>query len=252
VKPKYRTCTCDGSNANCFRCGGRGFIGWPEPHHGSKPGRRDRAVGTSKGADPGLSSLIRKPPRRSPAPAASPAGNQTPRPEDNLWLRRRLVVCPICSVKVKAQRLAKHLRVAHPGASDPTLKQSAPASSKPKTPAQTARLKKTPAASRLQFTCPLCGAQISTKRARRHLADNHRVSKNEWLERVLPGSAPAVTSRKASSHASTAGDEAGISPTQEQLNESRLDGSKGRHTFRETGRFGSYPVHDNYNDESEP
>ena len=42
------------------------------------------------------------------------------------------------------------------------------------------------------------------------------------------------------------------SATGDEDNERQLDGTKGGHIFRDHGQFGSHPVHDDYDDESEP
>jgi hypothetical protein len=116
-KESTRPCSCDGSNENCSRCFGRGFITTtPIPHTGN---------------------YFPKPVNLSePAPMKAARGIPPPSPTDDIILRcprcrfrgtvdalvrhfaqrhrpARQNVCPCCGCHIRPERLKTHLRKVH-------------------------------------------------------------------------------------------------------------------------------------------
>ena len=91
-------------------------------------------------------------------------------------------------------------------------------------------------------TCPYCPAQVSTKNVQKHCA---RVHGKTWSAHKGGAGTKPKTSKKspkptARKRATTAGTDQG------------LDATRFYYRYRESGRFGSHPSHDDHGDEGTP
>jgi hypothetical protein len=129
---EQRDCSCGGSNENCARCGGNGFI-WtgqnrknarPElPQVVVPPNRRKvplqmasprpaiptRERSEPKRTSPSQTKSFTDPPRKSPL-RPSIAGVNRPQDGPAEKAERPTRVCPLCSATVRADRLDAHVR----------------------------------------------------------------------------------------------------------------------------------------------
>jgi hypothetical protein len=215
-------CPCGGSNANCYRCFGTGTL---EPISARRSHSRvSRALGAN----------------------SSPS-----RLHDNEgW-----IACPHCGVAVR--RLKRHVKRQH---GDKVVPVSAsPIRQSTKTPVVPTRTVKRSIRTLLPpewyakrvldpLTCPRCSRTIQAFRLPRHLLVVHKVALAA-LKAELGGGSPAtqrLVRLKGSSHRQE------FEQAEAVAEPSSLDGSRGYAPFREDGKFGSHPAHDDYSDESEP
>jgi hypothetical protein len=291
---KRPPCSCGGSNENCQRCFGSGWVesGSSRGGFGSVAGLKHSAPSISSrtslpDAPPprpdarppfsapiliacrhcggmvlasGLSSHLRRwHPRPLPAAVQKPARAIVPRTSVNRphvqasGARPGLpayVKCTICGVKLKAGRVARHMRNVHEAAvASPLVAARSPiaaprrVATSPKAHTAIARVV-TPT-----VMCPACGQGIAATAFGEHMRRSH------------PGVRPQLTEfsvgavRRPERGAATEGsnglpEDSGLfSPDQTRIERS-LDGTRGQHVFREHGRFGSASSHDNYGDDS--
>jgi hypothetical protein len=106
-------------------------------------------------------------------------------------------------------------------------------------------------------TCPHCKVAIKQTRLARHIAErcpNRQTSSTKTIQQ--PSTAPIHTKNRKSSSISARAISFVKDHSAEELRQSffdPLDGSKlVSESRRDHGQFGSYPVHDDYNDESSP
>lgn len=191
--PLSEPCSCQGTNPNCFKCGGWGYL--------DRIGVR-RVVAEPAG-DP-ASGLMRRKARlkKKPRTALFSASTGVPRQKHQ---------CPHCGIHVV--KLAKHIKKVHPDHQ---------AVSKPSG----------------CVVCPHCAAHVKECRLVRHISRVHgankkgevRITRNRGLAKSDPRNEQVY---------------------QNETMERRFDASLGyAHSFRDHGQFGSYPSHDNYDDEA--
>ena len=215
-----KSCSCDGTNENCMFCFGTGII-------------------ESSG--------------EIPPPTAYRGARQ--RPAD-------LTSCPVCGCGINEQKLNRHLRRVHGGNIEPPLelgKFGQPGQPEirqyPQTLRQQAQFSRPAVRPRLSqdfVTCKICCTAVRTASFQQHMARKHRVYSDLAVRDAL--AAASGPAREAPRPNVTA------VPPHKLKNEilqqklaRALDASKDfAHNFREEGRYGSHPVHDDYDDESNP
>ncbi len=218
-----RSCSCGGSNENCMFCYGSGVI---------------------DGA--------RKVPSLVPRSGVLGSSGRKSRP---------LKACPVCGVRV--QRLERHLNRAHNGQNKVTLSPEAsattvrmmaagpytgPVLTSPGVPAHTAVAVRHADNPPQGFTsCPRCGARLLEKHLHRHFDRVHKAMKQE-----IPRSRLVDRSGRPEPNMTAAPpDQLKNELFQEKINRS-MDATRGyAQSFREHGRYGSHPSHDDY-DEGAP
>lgn len=219
-------CSCGGSNENCYKCGGWGYL------DAIGEGRRSPPA-NGFGSGPAYQG-VRKRATSSPTRKSSAIRIQwCPICKD--WVgdlmghiakqHRRaapLVQCEHCKAMVR--NIARHLMNAH------HLTGSAPGSAMPLATAANPLTKK-------RVRCEHCKALVMVRHMPRHLRKVHHLPS--------PGSAtpPAVVTPRQSGTQN--------SDIRHGINESVFDGTKDYSTsYRDHGQFGSFPCHDDYDDES--
>jgi len=217
-----RSCSCGGSNENCMFCYGSGVI----------DGARE------------VPSLV-------PRSGVLGSSGRKSRP---------LKACPVCGARVR--RLERHLNKAHNGQNKVTPSPEAsattvstavtgtstrPVLSSPSVPARTAVAVRHSDNHPQGFTvCSQCGARLLEKHLQRHFDKVHRAMKQQTLRSRLHGSGRAEPNKTAAPP-----DQLKNELLQEKLNRS-MDATRGyAQSFREHGRYGSHPSHDDY-DEGAP
>lgn len=250
-------CSCQGNNANCFKCWGTGLTGPSVPgpqasgrYLGAKPIRMRlqqpdaasewihcsicnaqlknldkhlRKVHTQKTATPRQIST----PISAPAPALTHVPTSTPKVERKAALPGSY--CPTCGAIVK--NLRKHLLKTGHG------KVAGRASSSAQT---------FPNGALARFKCPKCRVVLPAEtQLASHLYGSHRI------RYTLSKEAALQTSAKYQGNAMR------FYPPQVPTTNSnqgpQLDATRGwGHAFRDNGQFGSHPSHDAMDDESAP
>lgn len=149
--------------------------------------------------------------------------------------------CPVCQIMVRANRLDRHLRKVHGqeinnSATTLTASTKQPDTSSPK------EAQPSPA-SRELVPCPHCQVQVRTDRLQRHLRKVHR---SKVKKKLAPQRIPKMGQIALSDRQGLA------SETLYQSFYETRDGSKGLGHMRRDfdGAFGSYPLHDDFDDES--
>jgi hypothetical protein len=215
--PHMRSCVCGGSNENCCWCSGSGYI--------------REGQGAPRGWVATSSRLGR--------------ASRSARPRKN---------CPVCGVLVG--RLQRHLNRVHNPSTAPAAQQNAPIEAPPAQAQRTTEA--VPARPTLNRTsmksCPLCNAQIREDRFQSHVS-----RRCPFRSRKALGPVAAATA-KINKTLHRAG-----SPSTESLRykegaeielpawSNNLDATKNiGYPARESGRYGSHPSHDAFDDESEP
>jgi hypothetical protein len=140
---------------------------------------------------------------------------------------RRLVSCPRCAVQVRSDRLEAHVRNVHP--------------------AESARPQRVRHSSAPRMTrCPQCAAQVRTDRLEAHVRKVHRTTE---AARPRVHQSPTHQHGVRRQGSATLG-EFFPSDSDGGRTERQLDSCRDYRGFRERGRFGSHPSHDDYSDES--
>lgn len=187
-----------------------------------------------------------------------------------------LIHCSSCKARVIRSRLASHIARVHPGTQElMERKRRPPASSYPSQKAQKPVLVSQLREDRLKWTRPArvedliqrssCKASVKRNLLFSHVAGSHPgtiklirrkqlPSKLKWLS--AKATKPPRTSKPARVKMNSAGPssaEINKSSWKQQFSEETLDFSRPfAHAFREQGKFGSYPSHDDFGDESKP
>ncbi len=242
-------CPCNGENPNCFRCWGTGMYAdtsSPQPPDGAylgsrvKPALRGLSQCEECGANVlGLTAHMQfahgpKPPKHGLKPpkmrVESPSGNptnsytiylDTPRqrfakkvPRTQVNAEPGLHVCPVCRVSFK--KLTRHFnRTGH-----------------------------SPSGRITKFICPKCRAEFpNATQLTSHVVGSHGLKTLNLMK--AQGRMPSQQSH-GNVHA------APLKHVPDSANpEPNLDAKKyWGHTFRDHGQFGSYPSHDDMDDES--
>jgi len=208
--------------------------------HGLKVVRTKRAVPTAS-----TEKII------PPAPTQSPPQNP-----------HELMSCPQCQAKVRSDRLDRHIQNVHNG----------PTKTKTATPASTKKPVAGPA-EKERVCCPKCQIYMRADDLQDHLRVSHKGELIRCPHCKVKMRANLLADHLLSKHGqkSPAGQKPGLTPTQtrktgkptvfdrqgtaEALTQSdheARDGSKGLGHMRRDfdGTFGSFPLHDDYNDES--
>lgn len=209
------SCSCDGTNANCSRCFGTGVVPVRDVGRSFVRSRKIRSNGSSE-----------------------------------YWSRRQK--CPRCQIHLLPEEIPLHLALRH------SIRR--PTDSKP----QRSIRPRPPSPGRRLVPCGVCSSNVREDRLARHRREVHRIGSPSSTGAVLPprgrperaargtdrvverGGARAEPSRKIGKHVTGQPS----SPDVEYRTERSLDSSRDFYRFRETGRFGSHSMHDDFGDES--
>lgn len=229
-----RPCVCGGSNENCRYCNGRGEI--PDrlanalTAHSHLPESRKIHVG---GKQPGKGMSVK------PAGIwkwkarlaklnqlrATIFGQRVPSPPlTTAPSARRLVLCPRgCGAQLSPHEVDRHIQQVHKSV---PVRQQQPKNVLPD-------------GSKSDYqVCPVCKVRVRGDRLSRHLRKVHK-------KRSQRTAAPAISP--------SASDVLRESTTLVAPRDKNLDATKlYAHSYRESGRFGSHPSHDGFDDESGP
>jgi hypothetical protein len=249
VESGIKTMSLFGSNENCFRCGG---LGTYAPRSGFSGAR----IESKKGSLPTVS---RQPPNhssREPTQSKDPSKTKCGRcifrgsPEQvkthfDRFHRREFVMprryitvpCPKCNLKIRASRLQRHIRRAH-------------------SPVSEVHKKPTESGSRRLVLCPECCCKVLESNLLKHLRRVHSVG---WAAHVAKSDSPYPAPPSRSSAPSSKPSTVRTTRSEERFATSKRhnekDDLRDAHRLmgfiaRESGRFGSHPLHDRFDDES--
>jgi endogenous inhibitor of DNA gyrase (YacG/DUF329 family) len=141
--------------------------------------------------------------------------------------RRSIVNCPHCGVEVREKNLARHLKTVHP--------------------------RNERSQSRTMTNCPECGVQVREKNLARHLGKVHQKQKPQKnRRRDFEQKAPRDGTSHERGRSISTKDAAKLEALRQSLDERRDGGKYLGYMSRESGKFGSLPLYDDYGDESEP
>jgi hypothetical protein len=212
-----RPCSCGGSNENCALCFGRGFIEISAVDLSSKriiPTPRQQG-GRAKGRGFSLPSAL-----QSRAYASAPV------------FSRPAAECPLCKAQVRVDRLSKHL-----------------ARRCPQRPNKSILPRSLGATTSAALSIRVAAAKISATKGRNEVSPEERVrvtvTKNIDKSKVDRrfGNGAFLESLR----------DKGESDIERPSWWDNLDATKNRgYPAREEGRYGSYPSHDGFDDESKP
>jgi hypothetical protein len=226
-----RPCVCGGSNENCRYCSGRGEIGdqlagalvahskHPSKFGGRRKSKTQKAMETETEIRNIERRLLRFQRLRSLVNGAPDFRNAV----------SKLVPCPMgCNAQLDPREVNRHLHSKH----------------KPSTKARQPMAADSVKSQEWQ-SCPICKAQVKARNLQHHLSKVHR--KTEVGKRTAvhkSAGTPTVESVKDVLRDSTTL----ASPRDKNLDATKLYA----HSYRESGRFGSHPSHDGFDDESGP
>lgn len=248
-------CSCGGENPNCFRCWGTGMVESksPElPSSGTYLGSRLSKKGSNRLPMPcpecgisvmGLVDHLQKVHAKSAGKKKNksrPTGGRrsyvilvdstTPKTSKDSKSQRNeeqgLHLCPVCGVAVKS--LTRHFNRTGHSSAGRTIPTGKPAN---KTTSQSER-------------CPRCGARFSTPtQLSSHVMEAHGRVEFLQLERATSGN------HRMSRGVTEA--EQYLPQRENTQHDGQLDAKRyWGHSFRDHGQFGSYPSHDDMDDES--
>jgi hypothetical protein len=268
---EYKNCVCGGSNENCHWCSGSGFVKktvslpaivadeLAKILDSSKirpllSGRKSYGPASTQTVRAGRVGRMQFPPPVSPVfrcPFCKVKGDfatlkihlseahpqdmklhmaTAPRkrsPQKEAKYTKRFTFCPFCRARIRGTRLNNHLRKVHPES------RAAHSYRKPKSLAKVLTAD--------MVDCPHCSAVMRSYHLPRHLRKAH----HSGAVRTQAAREPDT-----SKSARTAPIDTGPIARDQTRVERRLDATKDyAHAFREQGRFGSHPSHDDFSHE---
>ena len=180
--------------------------------------------------------------------------------------QRTMANCPLCHCQVREDRLQKHMNLKCP--SRPNYSPSPCARTKS---ASSSRKKSTISLRDIQLyvTCPQCGSQVASDQFTKHRDVAHGRREKSLRKRQAPvpsntGSSYRTSSRKDNKRTKADAERVrsnstGLARKKGEVEVERpswwdnLDATKNcGYPAREEGRYGSYPSHDGFDDESKP
>lgn len=277
-----RSCSCGGSNANCAFCFGRGYIAVGRDKFPLPIGGRVKQLETDTPANQKLPRWETKPKPselrknrllfpKDTAPLPLKPEHIQPIP-DNKW-----VSCPNCKAAMKFYRLKVHMERFHkPASTVKRIKGGALAKKPPKAAfAVSAKdsLLSVVKASMKDNVCAVCKAicrdaiRLSNHEKKKHTLEEVRTAKERLERNALKAEQKRRLSAKPKykskhRHRMDQGSQTKVLPESRpseislraQLgNHERIDRTKDYgFPARESGRYGSHPLHDGFDDESGP
>lgn len=232
-----RPCSCEGSNPDCFRCNGTGMI--PQKAYSNAGHSENSEIAKYIAGNIGKRSPGRIAPRKMV--------KQTKVKGTVKRLPGEIYVCCLtCKVELKAKRIDRHFQKVHvDGTKKAPVKQNAPKKSTPaKRKIEVPALTNYKAISKISdgfIRCPLCELLISKNR----YTDHKERHAQKRMERSV------VQTRPTHVKGHPAARPPSVNHQQYAGTSKHYDATFGGHTIRDNGRFGSYPSHDNYDDESQ-
>ena len=213
----YSPCTCEGSNENCSRCYGTGWVS----------GRKSS----------GPSSVKRI--RKKPKPLTSSA--------DTAFVPPKLFDCAECNFTGTAEGFATHMAQWHQKV---VSTKTRPGGQKTRSQARVTN----DAPNEPFVFCKICGVRVLKKRLAKHGRKVHAVGISGAMGKVEPARKPPNRSK---SQRQETGTDLPSEVWKKQVEERQspiqpnLDHTKPyAHPCREHGKYGSHPSHDGFDDES--
>lgn len=255
-----RPCSCGGSNENCARCYGRGFTegGYVLARRRGKARKKSKIIVQRRVPDLSTNHV---PESMSPLRSGSATG-------------RPMKSCPLCQVQVREDRLPRHITERCPSRIMAEISATTP--SRPALNSRLSSRRKSTISLRdieLFVKCPTCGAKVASDQFTQHRAVAHGrtgESRGEFQTPVArnqarsgePGAVKRSKNRKANVnrvHSMRDNAEPESARQKDKMEVERpswwdnLDATKNcGYPAREEGRYGSYPSHDGFDDESKP
>lgn len=234
-----RPCVCGGSNENCRYCNGLGTI---------DDGLATALIGHARRNDVdkvGFMPTLGRKGKRSAGQSKS-----APAPSNGLGLVR----CPEpgCAAMLNPRKVQKHMNKVH------KKPESIPLHEAPKPKTIQVQSPVVPTAATGLVPCPVegCTAKVKPSRIKGHIrrAHSNRLSKRAAMLPLRTGSVETRSHSRARYIVSnSAHHEPRRVSSYGQKPEKNLDSTKGyAHAYRESGRFGSHPSHDGFDDDSGP
>lgn len=253
-----RECTCGGTNPNCYKCGGWGWLGDDVAEHRGNtnellPPFQTPLPKTKKKRAAGIARKEQnyQDGERSPKRKATESKRNLHHPTTN----EAEIQCPFCRVKVRKGRLGTHLRKAHhqeiaPNAEIYLLNSPLPTTRKKSAGGQPSSARK----EKSLTTCTICGAVVRVDRLLKHCA---RVHNPKTLSQV--NESDVVRTRETSSGKRSRGSKNDLKRSDRKTSdvtsiqppwEPRFGDKYLGYPAREAGKYGSIPLYDDYGDES--
>lgn len=156
--------------------------------------------------------------------------------------------CPDCGILVRRDGLVQHVREAHSSANPPAISQLA-------AELQNAAVQQTEQPGKTMVECHICGVLVGANRLRKHMRKVHPSVKLSAMPATAVGSPNAQSSRSGERDKGVAGPSGRQDHLEQALRQSdheSIDGSKYVGFMRREwdGKFGSFPLHDGFDDES--
>lgn len=237
LKNESRPCSCGGSNENCYKCSGIGFI------HGSEEGA-SVSIPIRRRTAFDLSGLLRRFGLRK---AQKTAERQA---------AKLLIKCDRCGFRALPNELALHKETAHqkaparPPSSAISVPSQPGGGNKPRRPDEkfsSNRQQHVVPSSNRSAVCPICRSRMKPTNLKKHLRKVHK---------HLAGPVPFSLSRKSKRSQVTQQRDRRFESSREKNDWQIVDEREAHRQMgfvaRENGRYGSHPLHDRFDDESEP
>jgi hypothetical protein len=209
-----RPCSCGGSNENCTQCYGRGFI---EGHSESR----------SKSS-------------------ASPTPSST----------RPVVKCPACEFKGATDEFTRHFALAHgtKGRLRRRIQVPLVCIAERFDTAVVGKARRKAGTRSAMKNCSLCNSQVREDRLQKHMSSRCAVRPNKPPVQVARASQRIKKSQHAAENSAPESvRQKGTIEVERPSWSDNLDATKNcGYPAREEGRYGSYPSHDGFDDESKP
>jgi hypothetical protein len=235
-------CTCGGENENCIYCAG---FGEKNDRMALVPYSRPNTAGKKKAMKPVRISEVEKCPKCKFMGTKDEINKHSryehpKNPDERLLTLREEMRCPLCEDKIHRAQFELHLAQNHK-----TTWRALEAL----TNAQIRSLRHLP--STPSYQCPLCDQKPHITQVLIHLDSQHHVSESSLREFVAKGASPNPEGNDARNGRMRP--RGHVNESVEVNGEDKLEAHRYMgYVIRESGKYGSHPLHDRHDDESMP
>lgn len=224
-----RPCTCGGSNENCYRCSGTGIIQRHlEAVPPSNPVRRWKVFD--------LSGLLRRFGTKKAKQAAERSAVS------------RMIQCDRCKFRGLPEAVKSHKLATHTSKENPHRTAIIDSVAPPKRNRNSSAQIATASRSRNHFVrCAICRSSVKAINFRKHMSKVHGFTTGP-----VPSSFIGRSRRKGREQRVNRTSKAPAAVDDLQIIDQREAHRQMGFVVRENGRYGSHPLHDRFDDESEP